>query len=138
MASLWDVYEQLTEQDDQLEKQAALEAVEEFVGEQQGEPDEDLLKMAAEYDAAGRIMARSFMEEMMKSAQAEMADEEKEEKEEKKEEKKEGKGEEKEEGKKEGKKLPPWLAEKKAHYLQAMKEDPEYAQQLIAYFSETE
>jgi hypothetical protein len=134
MGSLWDVYNQLTETDEELEKAAALEAVEEFIESEGSDVDEDLLKTAAEYDAAGRIMARGFMEEMIKSAMAE-------EEAEKKEEKGKGEEEEEEEGKdkkKKEKSLPPWMAEKKAAYLQAMREDPEYRDQLIAYFSETE
>ena len=83
MGSLWDVYNQLAESDDEMDKVAALEAVEEFIGSEESEDvNDDLLKTAAEYDAAGRIMARGFMEEMIKSAMAEEENKEEDDKEE--------------------------------------------------------
>lgn len=130
--SLADLYNQIVETDEEIEKMAAQEAVEEVMQEYAPEDDDETVKLAAEYDAAGRILARGFFDEMLKEAQAEEEGEEKE---------KEEEGEEdKEKKKKKG--LPAAfqaaLAEKKAAYLEAMQNDPEYAAQLIAHFTESE
>lgn len=129
--SLADLYNQIVDTDEEIEKMAAYEAVEEII---QGDPEEEdeTVKLASEYDAAGRILARGFFDEMMKEAQAE-AEEEGEGKEE----------EEEDEDKKKKKKglpaaLQAALAEKKASYLEAMQNDPDYAAQLIAHFTESE
>lgn len=137
--SLVDFYNEMTSadivDDDELTKIALDAAVEELIEEaEQPEIDDNIIKTAAEYDAAGRIMARAFFSEMLKEAQAENEEEEEEEKEE----------EEEEEKKKKKKKgaLPPALAaalgEKKAMFKQAMLEDPEFAEQVLAYYAENE
>ena len=132
MASLAELYTTLIEADDQLEKQAAQQAVEEVVDEYGQPSDDETVKVAAEYDAAGRIMARAYADELFKLAQEEGAEEEEEEEEEE-----EGKDKGKE--KKKGKALPPALAaalaEKKAQIKQAMLEDPEFAQALIQQYT---
>lgn len=132
--SLADIYNQIVETDEEIEKIAAQEAVEEVLHGYQPEEDETI-KLAAEYDAAGRILARGFFDEMLKEAQEDM-EEEGEDKEKKKK-------EDEEEGKEKKKKglpaaLQAALAEKKAAYLEAMQNDPEYAAQLIAHFTESE
>lgn len=59
----------LTEED--LEKIATAEAAELIEQEEYSDDEpEDMLKVAAEYDAAGRLMARGFMDEMNKLANA--------------------------------------------------------------------
>lgn len=128
--SLADLYSQIVETDEEIEKIAAQEAVEEAIGAQYGYEDEDeTVKLASEYDAAGRILARGFFDEMLKEAQAEEEEEDEEEDE-------EGRGKKKKKG------LPAAfqaaLAEKKAAYLEAMQNDPDYAAQMIAYFTESE
>jgi hypothetical protein len=135
MASLSDLYNSLVSIDEDLEKQAAEEALEELINDGSlGESnDEETIKVASEYDAAGRLMARSYFNEMMKAAEAEVEEESK--AEEEKEEKEEGEDEKK----KKGKKLPPAfaqaLAEKKAAYKQRMLEDPEFAQALYERYT---
>ena len=125
--SLADLYSQIVDTDEEIEKMAAQEAVEEVIGEEYEEEDETV-KLAAEYDAAGRILARGFFDEMLKEAQEEGEEEDEEEEDEEKKKKKKG--------------LPAAfqaaLAEKKAAYLEAMHNDPEYAAQLIAHFTESE
>lgn len=132
MGSLMEIYQQIESADDELEKQAELEAVEDILGDHAEQTDEDTMKIAAEYDAAGRIMARSFFDEMLKSAQEEEEEEGEEDEKKKKE----------EDEKKKKKGLPPALAsamaEKKASIVARMQEDPEYAQELIARYTETE
>lgn len=129
--SLADLYNQIVDTDEEIEKMAAQEAVEELI-QYDPETEDETVKLAAEYDAAGRILARGFFDEMLKEAQAE-------------EEEGEGKEEDKEEDedkKKKKKGLPAALqaalAEKKAAYLEAMQNDPDYASQLIAHFTESE
>lgn len=130
--SLTEIYEDIAAADEEIEKIAAQEALEEYVSDEYYEEDEDTVKIASEYDAAGRILARGFFEEMLKEAaeEAEEGDKEEEEDEEEKDKKKKKKG------------VPPALQammeEKKAFYLDAMRNDPEYADQLIAHFTETE
>lgn len=129
--SLADLYNQIVETDEEIEKVAAQEAVEEVLHGYQPEEDETI-KLAAEYDAAGRILARGFFDEMMKEAQEDMEEDEG-----------KKKKEDEEEGKDKKKKglpaaLQAALAEKKAAYLEAMQNDPEYAAQLIAHFTESE
>lgn len=126
--SLADLYNQLVETDEEIEKEAAFEAVQEFADD--GGYEDDAVKMAAEYDAAGRILARGFFSEMLKEAAE--AEEGEEDEEEKKKKKKEEEGEGVPAG------LRAMMAEKKAAYLEAMQNDPEYAAQLIAHFTETE
>jgi len=60
---------QLTEND--LEKIAEAEAVE-WQQAEEGQEDPDMMKVAAEYDAAGRIMARGFFDEYAKIASGAM------------------------------------------------------------------
>lgn len=129
--SLADLYNQIVETDEEIEKMAAQEAVEE-VTQQYPQKDDETIKLASEYDAAGRILARGFFDEMLKEAQAEEAEDE--------EDKEKGEEEDKEKKKKKGlpAALQAALAEKKAAYLEAMQNDPEYAAQLIAHFSESE
>lgn len=50
------------------EKLAADEAEAQLAADGTGEPGEDIMKVAAEYDAAGRLMARGFYDEFMKCA----------------------------------------------------------------------
>lgn len=136
--SLADVYQGLVAVDEDLEKQAAEQAVQELSGEFAADSDDtETVKVAAEYDAAGRLMARSFFDEMSKAAaeeEAAAADEEDEEGKDKK--KEEGKDKKKEEGSEDGKKkLPPALAaalaEKKAAFKQEMLSNPEFAKQMF-------
>lgn len=129
--SLADLYNQIVETDEEIEKMAAQEAVEE-VTQQYPQEDDEIIKLASEYDAAGRLLARGFFDEMLKEAQAEEAEDE--------EDKEKGEEEDKEKKKKKGlpAALQAALAEKKAAYLEAMQNDPEYAAQLIAHFSESE
>jgi hypothetical protein len=130
--SLADLYNQIVETDEEIEKIAAQEAIEEVLGSHYGNDDE-AVKLASEYDAAGRILARGFFDEMLKEAQAGMEEEDEE---------KEEKEEDKEDKKKKKKGLPAALqaalAEKKAAYIEAMQNDPDYAAQLIAHFTESE
>lgn len=135
--SLADLYNQIVETDEEIEKMAAQEAVEEVMGDVGYEEDYETVKLASEYDAAGRILARGFFDEMLKEAQEGMEDEEEgKDKEKKEDEEEEGKDKKKKKG------LPAAfqaaLAEKKAAYLEAMQNDPEYAAQLIAHFTESE
>lgn len=141
--SLADFYEKIAaadnqepELDDELLKVAMDQAVMELAEEaQQEEFDDSILKTAAEYDAAGRIMARAFFDEMLKEAQDNEEEEKKEEEE----------GKEKEEEKEKEKKkkgLPPALAaamkEKTAQIKAAMLKDPEFAERVLAQYEETE
>lgn len=134
MASLSDLYNQIASTDEEVEKLAAEEAIAELQEEHGGAvgDDDETIKMAAEYDAAGRIMARAYFDEMMKAAQEEGEKEEKEEKEESE--------EDKEKKKKKG--LPPAfaaaLAEKKAALKQRMLEDPKFAQAMIEHYTQAE
>lgn len=142
MASLAELYDGLVTVDEDLEKQAAEEAIQELIEEGSvgtDDSDEETMKIAAEYDAAGRIMARAYFSEMLKAAQEEAEEESK--GEEEKEEKEEGEDKE-EKKKKKGKGLPPAfakaLAEKKAAYKQRMLEDPEFAQAMIEHYTATD
>jgi len=143
MASLASLYESLVTVDEDLEKQAAEEALEELIGDGSlGESDdEETVKVASEYDAAGRLMARSYFNEMMKAAEAEVEEESKseEEKEKKEGDEDEEEDKDKDKKKKKGKGLPPAfaqaLAEKKAAYKQRMLEDPEFAQEMIERYT---
>jgi hypothetical protein len=141
MASLSDLYNSLVSVDEDLEKQAAEEALEELIGDGSFSEsyDEETVKVASEYDAAGRLMARSYFNEMMKAAEAEVEEESKAEEEKEKKEGDEEEDEDEKKKKKGGKKLPPAfaqaLAEKKAAYKQRMLEDPEFAQAMYERYS---
>ena len=128
MSSLSELYQQMVSVDEDIEKTAEYDAVSEMF---ENNVPEESMKIAAEYDAAGRIMARAYFDEMLKAAAEEMDDEEN--KDEDEDEKKK-----KEDAKKKG--LPPGLAsalaEKKASIMDRMQQDPAYAQELFnRYYS---
>ena len=130
MASLADLYNQIASADEEIEKIAGEEAVSELYEE---DFDDSTEKVAAEYDAAGRLMARSFFSEMLKAA---AEDEEGKKDEDEEDEDEEGKD------KKKKKKLPPWMEskmeEKKAALKQRMLDDPEFAQAMFERYGQTE
>ena len=135
MESLADLYKDIVSQDEVIEKEAAEAAVAELAGDGDGD-DDGVVKMAQEYDAAGRIMARAFMSEMVKEAVPK--DEEQNEGEEDKGEK-DDKDKDKDKDKKK-KKFPPgmeaMMAEKKAALKQRMQEDPEFARQMVERYGQ--
>ena len=128
MSSLADLYNQIAATDEVIEKIAGEEAVSELFEQHDGF-DEDTEKVAAEYDAAGRIMARAYFSEMLKSAMPEGEDKDEEEEDEK-------------DKKKKKKNLPPWMeekmSEKKAALKQRMLEDPEFAQAMFDQYGQPE
>ena len=134
MESLAELFGQIVSNDEAIEKAAAEEAVSELTGDVDVDDGDEILKTAQEYDAAGRIMARAFMGEMLKEAMPK--DEE-----EKDYEKEDGKDKDKEDEKdkdKKKKKYPPgmeaMMEEKKAALKQRMQEDPEFARQMIEHY----
>lgn len=133
--SLADLYNEMTSVDDDIEKYAGIDAVEELIDEINGGGyvEDETVKIAEEYDAAGRIMARSYLDEILKFA----ADAEEGEDETDKESEEDKKRRLAEEAKKKG--VPPQvlaaMAEKKAEFKQQMIEDPEYAQAMFDWYN---
>jgi hypothetical protein len=124
MSSLTELYEEIVAQDQ-----------EKYASETESyDNEEETVKIAQEYDAAGRIMCRAFFDEMFKTAQegALPPEEEKSEEEKKKKE---------EEKKKKGAapaNIEQMLAEKKASIMERMGQDSDYAQQLVAKYMQPE
>lgn len=133
MASLADLYNQIADYDAEIEKVAAEEAVSELFETEDNGFEDNTMKVAAEYDAAGRIMARAYFSEMLKSA----SDDEDEDDEDGMKEKEDKDEDDKKKKKKKG--LPPgmeeMMEEKKAAYKQRMLEDPEFAQAMFERYS---
>jgi len=134
MTSLAELYAEIENEDNgmgEIEKVAGLEAVEELFSQPQ--EDDEAIKLASEYDAAGRIMARGFIDDLLKSAaEAEEGKDEEDDEEEEEEDRKRKEG-----AKKRG--IPPQflsaMAEKKAEFVQDMINDPEYAQEMIDWYN---
>jgi len=131
MTSLAELYAEIEEEDNgmgEIEKIAGLEAVEDLFSESYDDND-DAEKLASEYDAAGRIMARGFIDDLLKAAAEEEDDKDESEDEDER--------RKKEEAKKKG--IPPQvlaaMAEKKAEFIQDMVSDPEYAQEMISWYN---
>ncbi|MHC4644912.1 MAG: hypothetical protein ACYTBJ_05390 [Planctomycetota bacterium] len=140
MASLAELYGQIVATDEEIVKVAGAEAVQELIEEHGGGYDEDgTMKIAAEYDAAGRIMARAYFDEMQKEAMPRPGESEEDYK---KRMKGEGKDDEKDEKDEKKKKYPEgmaaMMAEKKAALKQRMLDDPEFAQAMFEQYAQSE